>query len=115
MNILVTGGAGFIGSHTIVELLEAGHRIIILDNLTNSKEKALHEVAKISNRRLITKKPLTFESLDDKSRTELTGTTGYGGTPWGWNGSNIYHERNDGSYGYWNYTGDTTGVIGSRY
>ena len=56
-----------------------------------------------------------FESLDDKSRTELTGTTGYGGAPWGWNGSNIYHERNDGSYGYWNYTSDTTGVIGSRY
>ena len=56
-----------------------------------------------------------FESLDDKSRIELTGTTGYGGAPWGWNGSNIYHERNDGSYGYWNYTGDTTGVIGSRY
>ena len=56
-----------------------------------------------------------FESLDDKSRTELTGTTGYGGAPWGWNGSNIYHERNDGSYGYWNYTSDTTGVIWSRY
>jgi UDP-glucose 4-epimerase len=64
MNILVTGGAGFIGSHTIVELLEVGHRIIILDNLTNSKEKALDEVAKISNRRLITKKPLTAESFD---------------------------------------------------
>jgi prepilin-type N-terminal cleavage/methylation domain-containing protein len=56
-----------------------------------------------------------FESLDDKSRIELTGTTGYGGSPWGWNGSNIYHERNDASFGYWNYSGGGTGLIGDRY
>lgn len=38
--VLVTGGTGFIGSHTCVELLENGYDIIIMDNLSNSKEKA---------------------------------------------------------------------------
>jgi UDP-galactose 4-epimerase (EC 5.1.3.2) len=37
MKILVTGGAGYIGSHTCVELLEAGHQVLVLDNLSNSK------------------------------------------------------------------------------
>lgn len=36
MNVLVTGGAGYIGSHTCVELLEAGHQVIVLDNLYNA-------------------------------------------------------------------------------
>ena len=36
MNILLTGGAGFIGSHTAVELLNAGHHVIVVDNLYNS-------------------------------------------------------------------------------
>ncbi|MBO4555882.1 MAG: NAD-dependent epimerase/dehydratase family protein, partial [Elusimicrobiales bacterium] len=40
MNILVTGGAGFIGSHTIIELLAAGHDVIAVDNLANSSRKA---------------------------------------------------------------------------
>lgn len=41
MNILVTGGAGYIGSHTCVALLEAGHRVTVLDNLCNSSPVAL--------------------------------------------------------------------------
>ena len=41
MKILVTGGAGYIGSHTSVELLNAGHEIVIMDNFSNSKPAAL--------------------------------------------------------------------------
>ena len=42
--ILVTGGAGFIGSHTCVELLNAGHDIVIMDNFSNSKPEALNRI-----------------------------------------------------------------------
>lgn len=48
MNILVTGGAGFIGSHTCVELLEAGHSISVLDNFCNSREDVLEKIKSIS-------------------------------------------------------------------
>ncbi|MBV8634603.1 MAG: NAD-dependent epimerase/dehydratase family protein, partial [Burkholderiaceae bacterium] len=41
MAILVTGGAGYIGSHTCVELLAAGHELVVVDNLCNSKAVAL--------------------------------------------------------------------------
>ena len=41
MSILVTGGAGFIGSHTVVELQNAGFDVVVLDNLANSSEKSL--------------------------------------------------------------------------
>lgn len=50
MNILVTGGAGYIGSHTCVQLLEAGHNIIVLDNLDNSCEESLNRVKKITGK-----------------------------------------------------------------
>ncbi len=48
--ILVTGGAGFIGSHTCVELLEAGYDIIIVDNFSNSKPEALNRIKKITGK-----------------------------------------------------------------
>ena len=48
--ILVTGGAGFIGSHTSVELLEAGYDIVILDNFSNSKPEALNRIKKITGK-----------------------------------------------------------------
>lgn len=41
MKILVTGGAGYVGSHTCVELLEAGYEVVVVDNLINSSEEAL--------------------------------------------------------------------------
>jgi UDP-glucose 4-epimerase len=48
--ILVTGGAGYIGSHTAVQLLEAGHDIVVVDNLDNSSEEALTRVREITGR-----------------------------------------------------------------
>ena len=53
MKVLVTGGAGYIGSHTCVELLEAGHEIVIIDNLSNSKLEALERVKEITGKNLI--------------------------------------------------------------
>jgi len=41
MKILITGGAGYIGSHTAVELVNAGHSVVIIDNLTNSSRDVL--------------------------------------------------------------------------
>ena len=44
MNILVTGGAGYIGSHTCVELLNRGYGVVVIDNLCNSNPKSLDRV-----------------------------------------------------------------------
>lgn len=52
MNILVTGGAGFIGSHTCVELINAGYEVIVVDNLSNSSEKSLERVEKITGKKV---------------------------------------------------------------
>ena len=48
MKILVTGGLGFIGSHTVVELIESGHEVVIVDNLCNSKIEVLDSIEKIT-------------------------------------------------------------------
>ena len=50
MNVLVTGGAGCIGSHTCVELIKAGHTPIVIDNLSNSNPESLHRVAEITGK-----------------------------------------------------------------
>ena len=48
--VLVTGGTGFIGSHTCVELLENGYDIIIMDNLSNSKRESVERIEKVSGK-----------------------------------------------------------------
>jgi len=50
MNILVTGGAGYIGSHTVVELLQAGYAVVVYDNFSNSSPEALKRVEQISGK-----------------------------------------------------------------
>ena len=53
MTILVTGGSGYIGSHTCVELLDAGYKVIVVDNLMNSKKEALRRVERISGKGVV--------------------------------------------------------------
>ena len=65
--ILVTGGAGYIGSHTCIELLEAHHEIVVVDNLDNSSEEALNRVREITGGELI------FRRLDLVDRPALEG------------------------------------------
>ena len=65
MNILVTGGAGYIGSHTCVELLQAGHEVVVVDNLCNSREEALRRVERIAGRQL------AFHKADVREREAL--------------------------------------------
>lgn len=56
MKVLVTGGAGYIGSHTCVELLNAGHEVVVIDNLCNSSEESLRRVEEITG-----KKPIFYK------------------------------------------------------
>ena len=50
MNVLVTGGAGYIGSHTCVELMQSGHEVVVIDNLCNSNPKSLERVETLTGR-----------------------------------------------------------------
>lgn len=54
MNILVTGGAGYIGSHTTIELLEEGYNVIIIDNLSNSSKDMISRIENITQKKVIT-------------------------------------------------------------
>jgi UDP-glucose 4-epimerase len=65
MKILVTGGAGYIGSHTCVALLEAGHTVIVADSLWNSKVETIDKI------KYITKKEITFYHIDVTNEAEL--------------------------------------------
>ena len=66
MNILVTGGTGYIGSHTVVELLNNGYDVTIIDNLYNSKENVLDKIEKITG-----KKPKFYNAdIRDKEKIE---------------------------------------------
>ena len=65
MNVLVTGGAGYIGSHTVVELLNAGHQAIIVDDLSNAKADVIDRIETITGKR-----PAFYE-LDCKDKDGL--------------------------------------------
>ena len=65
MKILVTGGAGYIGSHTVVELLNAGHEVVVVDNLCNSSKKSLSRVKKITG------KDVKFYKLDIRDEKKM--------------------------------------------
>ncbi|MFK7767172.1 MAG: UDP-glucose 4-epimerase GalE [Mariniblastus sp.] len=65
MNVLVTGGAGYIGSHTCLELLKAGHQVTVVDNLSNSSEESLQRVS------TLTGKDITFFKVDLLDQGEL--------------------------------------------
>jgi len=65
MSILVTGGAGYIGSHTVIELLNAGESVIIIDNFSNSKKESLDAIKKITN------KDFKFYEIDYLDRNAL--------------------------------------------
>ena len=65
MAIFVTGGAGYIGSHTVIELQNAGYDVVVMDNLSNSSEVALERVQEITG------KPLTFYKADILDREAL--------------------------------------------
>ena len=65
-NILVTGGTGYIGSHTTVELLNKGYEVFIIDNLSNSRKEVLNSIEKITG-----KTPRLFEiNLCDKEKVK---------------------------------------------
>lgn len=65
MNVLVTGGTGYIGSHTCVELIKCGHEVVVIDNLSNSKQSVLERV------RRITGKAPAFHQVDIRDQADL--------------------------------------------
>ena len=65
MRVLITGGAGYIGSHTCIELLRAGYELIVVDNLSNSKEESLRRVQKLAG------KSVAFHKVDLLDREAL--------------------------------------------
>ena len=67
MHIFVTGGAGYIGSHTVLELLNAGHGVTVADNLSNSSEESLGRVQKLTGKKLV------FHKLDLLDEAALRG------------------------------------------
>lgn len=66
MSILVTGGAGYIGSHTCIELMKAGYDVVIVDNLYNSKKEVLNRIAALAG------KEVTFYECDIRDRRGLS-------------------------------------------
>ena len=75
MHILVTGGAGYIGSHTCLELLRAGHQVTVVDNLANAKEESLQRVMELTG------KTLVFHQLDICDRGALRRVFRHAGSP----------------------------------
>ncbi len=66
MKILVTGGAGYIGSHTCIELIEAGYKVVVVDNLCNSSLESLKRVEKLTD------SDIPFHKVDVRDKVGLT-------------------------------------------
>ena len=65
MKVLITGGTGFIGSHTAVEFQQAGYDVVIIDNFENSQPDVIHQIEKIIGC------PLYFENTDIRDKKAL--------------------------------------------
>lgn len=65
MAVLVAGGAGYIGSHTAIELLESGYEVVIVDNLSNSNSIVVDRIKELS------KKPVKFYNIDIRNKDEM--------------------------------------------
>lgn len=65
MNILITGGAGYIGTHTIIELIASGHSVVVVDNFINSSAESIHRVEKITG------KIIPFLNIDVRDSVKL--------------------------------------------
>ena len=66
MKILVTGGAGYIGSHTCIELIESGYEVVVVDNLCNASSESLKRVEKLTD------SDIPFHKVDVRYKAGLT-------------------------------------------
>lgn len=66
MNVLVSGGCGYIGSHTVIELIANGHDVVVVDNLSNSRQEALKRVEQITGKQIL------FYEIDCADKTALS-------------------------------------------
>ena len=72
MAILVTGGTGFIGSHTVVELLQSGYEVVIADNLYNSKAMVVDRIEKITGKMYVIRRHWTLCLIKRRSMLSFT-------------------------------------------
>ena len=87
--VLVTGGAGYIGSHTLVELLAAGHQPIVVDSLVNSSAESLKRVGKISGQEV----PFCQLDLCDSERlNKLCASADLAAIELGWRATKTFDE-----------------------
>ena len=77
MKILVTGGAGYIGSHTAIELLASGYDVVLLDNFSNSTPAAVSAIRTVANREV----PLVTCDIADGDRSSTACSRQAGSTP----------------------------------
>ena len=66
MKILVTGGAGYIGTHTCIELIKSGYKVVVVDNLCNSSSESLKRVESLTN------SDIPFHKVDVRNKAALT-------------------------------------------